>query len=166
MDFTTSEVTAIAASFGPDEPVYCWLLDLNPGALRASAIAMLTSFRAMWDQADIVTGHYILKHDIPIINGAMAEYGLPTLSPKDVSDTKIHLVKASGVSKSQESLAAMLGVHAPKVGMSQRDWRDANRGFAPEKVTERVVGDVRQHQELRRSLISQGMLRAPKLWRP
>jgi hypothetical protein len=165
-DFTTSEVTAIAASFGPDKPMHCWLLDLQPDALQASAVAMLKGFRAVWDQADIVTGHYILMHDLPIINGALAEYGLPLLGPKLVSDTKIHLKTAKGVSKSQESLGAMLRVPSPKVGMNQAAWRAGNRGLANEQVQARVVGDVRQHQELRLALIEAGMLKPPKMWRP
>jgi len=163
-DFTTSEVTAIAASFGPDRPMHCWLLDLSPDALEASAVAMLKGFRAVWDQADIVTGHYILMHDLPIINGAMAEYHLPLLSPKLVSDTKVHLRPAKGVSKSQESLAAMLRIASPKVGMSQAAWRAGNRGLADDLVRARVTGDVRQHQEMRLALIKAGMLKAPRMW--
>jgi hypothetical protein len=168
-DFTTAEITAIAASFGPDAPVQCWLQDLLtpvPDAYEASALAMLKGFRAMYDQADIVTGHYILRHDLPIINGAMLEYGLPSLGPKLVSDTKVHLRRSQGVSKSQENLAALYETSHPKVGMSQKSWRAANRGFAPDLVRERVIGDVRQHQELRLALIKTGMLGPPKMWRP
>lgn len=159
-DFTTAEITAIAASFGPDEPVHCWLLGRNDPR------AMLRAFRILFDAADIVTGHYIRKHDLPIINGSMLEYGLPPLGPKLVCDTKMDLVQRSGISASQESLADLLGVPAPKIGMSQAKWRAANRltatGIA--HTAERVTGDVIQHQLMRVRLAELGMLRAPRMW--
>src|ERR1700681_2430315 len=121
MDFTTAEVTAIAASFGPDKRCYCWLLG------RDEPVAMLEAFRVLYDQADIVTGHYIRRHDLPIINGALLEYRLTPLAPKLVSDTKCDLIKFSNLSKSQEALGAMFGIERPKVHMTQEDWRQANR---------------------------------------
>lgn len=165
-DFTTAEITAIAASFGPDTVMHCWLLDLQPDAIEASGLAMLKGFRAVWDRADIVTGHYIRKHDLPLLNGAMLEYGLGPLSPKLVSDTHLDLKPVKGVSKSQESLSAMLGVPKPKIGMSQKSWRAGNRGLNPDGVRARVTGDVIQHQGLRLALIQKGMLRPPKMWQP
>lgn len=159
-DFTTSDVTAIAAGFTDDDYVWCGLL----GEMDQRRI--LTLFRSFYDAADIVTGHYIRKHDLPIINGAMVENGLPMLGPKLTVDTKLDLKTFSGVSKSQESLAAMLGIEQPKIHMTQGDWREANRltpaGLA--KTRERVVGDVKQHKELRARLADLGALRAPVMW--
>lgn len=158
-DFTTADVTAIAASFGPND-MYCWLLG------RDSQEDMLTGFVELYNRADMVTGHYIRKHDLPHINGALAERGLPTLGVKMTSDTKLDLVKFTGISKSQESLAAMFGLPQPKVHMTQPAWRAANRLEHIELAEERVVADVRQHQALRLKLIEQGMLGPPKAWRP
>lgn len=160
-DFTFGEVTAIAASFGLDLPVQCWLLG------RDDPRDMLQDFVWLYDQADIVTGHYIRKHDLPIVNGALVEYGLPALRPKLTSDTCLDIT-IKGVSKSQESLAAMLGVASPKVYMSQADWRVANRleRDGIELAAARVVGDVRQHQELRLALAKLGHLGPAKVWQP
>lgn len=161
-DYTTSEITAIAASFGPSEPMYCWLLG------RDEPEVMLGRFVQLWDEADVVTGHYILMHDIPIINGALLEYGMPVLSPKLVSDTKVHLIKSKGVSKSQESLAAMLGIEFPKVHVGQLEWREANRltpaGLALTEM--RVTGDVRQHMAMRQELVNRNLIRPPRPWTP
>jgi hypothetical protein len=159
-DFTTSDITAIAASFGPEQWPICWLL----GPL--GQVEVLEEFRSMYDHADIVTGHYIRKHDLPIINGAMLELKLAPLGPKLTIDTKLDLKPLSGVSKSQESLADMLGVELPKVHMTQAMWRDANR-LTPDGIRdtrERVVGDVRQHQLLRIKLTERGLLNPPKMW--
>lgn len=156
-DFTTSEITAIACSFGFSH-MSCWLLGQDDPE------HMLASFRGMYLQADVITGHYIRKHDLPKLNGAMTEYGLPPLPPKLTIDTYVDLKPINGVSKSQESLAAMLGVHAQKLGMSQAAWRAANRLERLDLTRARVVGDVRQHQELRLKLTELGWLNPPKVW--
>ena len=163
-DFTTAEVTAIAAGFVGEGRINCWLLTRDP----LSRKKMLLGFRRMYDQADGVAGHYLLKHDLPILNGAMIEAGLPPLGPKLTSDTKIHFVTSSGVSESQENLSQMYGLQEEKSHMSNASWREANRltprGLA--KTRARVVGDVRQHMALRAVMIRRGHLRRPQMWRP
>lgn len=161
-DFTTADVTAVAAGWADQKKVHVWCLG------EVTAAVMLAGFKALYDEADVVTGHFIRNHDLPLINGALIEYGLPTLGPKLTSDTKNDLVRRKGVSVSQEALADMLGVTAPKEGMSQKHWRAANR-LTPNGIQEtkrRVVGDVRQHKELRARLAAAGLLGPPKVWRP
>lgn len=165
-DFTTAEITAIAASWGLDQPTEVVLLGDVDGYVDGEKI--LDWFVELYDQADIVTGHYIKRHDLPIINGALLELGKAPLGPKLVSDTKVDLLYRAGVSASQESLAAMLGVPAPKIHMTQADWREGNR-LTPkglEATQKRVVGDVRQHMLMRKALIERGWLRPPSMWRP
>jgi hypothetical protein len=159
----TSEITAIAASWVGEDHVYCWLL--GP---EEDGEDILWNFCDLYDQADIVTGHYIRKHDLPIINGALMEYGMHSLSPKYTQDTKMDLVKRGGLSMSQEALAAMFRIPAPKVHMTQQMWRDANRLTQEglELTRERVVGDIIQHKQLREELLKRGLLKAPRLWKP
>jgi hypothetical protein len=159
-DFTTSEITAIAWSFSPFSPVTCMLLG------RDDPMDMLGLFAAAYDLADIVTGHYIRAFDLPKLNGAMAEYGLPLLGPKMTIDTKNDLKPINGISKSQESLGALFQTTAPKIQMNQVKWRSANRLENIALAEERVIGDVRQHQELRLELTKRGMLEGPKVWSP
>jgi len=162
-DFTTAEITAIAACFA-DEPksMRCWLLGRHTG------VAMLEGFRAMYDAADMVTGHYIRMHDLPIINGSMIENGLPCLADKMTCDTKLDLArKGSVVSASQENLCQMFDLPQPKIHMNATLWRKANR-LTPEGLAlteQRVVGDVIQHMALRKALNERGLLRSPKVWR-
>ena len=161
-DFTTSEITAIAWAWVGIPKVEACLLG------ESDMTYMLTRFLEMYNQAHIVTGHNIIRHDLPILNGALLEAGLPGLSPKLVSDTYRHLHRRSGISASQESLAGMLGIKAPKVGMGQVQWREANR-LTPEgieKTRARVVGDVKQHLQLRKRLLELGWLKPPMMWRP
>jgi len=162
MDFTTAEVTAIAASFVGERKVHSWFL----GEVELPTI--LSEFVKLWDVADIVTGHYILRHDIPIIGDMLAECGMPALTPKLASDTKLHLRMGSrGISKSQENLSEMLDIEAPKVQMNQVKWRAANR-LTPEGIAltrKRVEGDIRQHKALRKRLIEIERLGPPVAWK-
>jgi len=161
-DFTFGEITAIAWKFVGVGRYEVRLLGVD------DPVDILSDFVDAYDMADIVSGHYIRIHDLPSVNGALLEYGLPALSPKLTSDTHLDLLKIKNVSKSQENLAAMLGVRSPKVGMSQQRWRQANR-LTPEGVAltrRRVVGDVRQHIALRAVLLKNGWLGPPKLWTP
>lgn len=162
-DRPTAEITAIAAAW-TDRPgdVGVWLLG------RDDPEAMLREFRLLYEMADMVTGHYITRHDLPIINGALIEFGLPTLGPKLVEDTKTMMVKKADIPATQEHLSDMLGVSNPKVHMTQARWREANR-LTPEGLRfteERVRGDVRQHMELRVKMREAGLLKAPRVWAP
>lgn len=159
-DFVTRELTAIAAQFIGEKRVYCWLLG------RDDPIRMLKAFRRLYDQADMVTGHFIRGYDLPAVNAGMLEAGLPPLTAKLSHDTKLDLLRFSGLSKSQENLGALLHLEHPKVQMDQEKWREANRltarGLA--LTRRRVVGDVRQHIELRARLLELGLLGPPRVW--
>lgn len=175
-DKTTSEVTAIAWSWGEVEgatgtslgPAVEVVFLKAPPRHEQSARTMLKKFRKAYDKADMVTGHYIRKHDLPILNAAMIEYGFGPMAPKLTSDTKMDLVSYGGQSASQMALANALDVKKEKPRMSVSRWRDANRltEVGINATIERVMGDVRQHMELRQALLEQGMLKGPRMWTP
>lgn len=114
------------------------------------------------------------SHDLPIINGALYELGLPLLTPKLTCDTKMDMFKKADVPATQEYLLETLGVTdiygkpLKKFHLSQTDWREANRltpaGMA--KTRERVASDVFDHIHLRTAMLKLGMLRAPSVWNP
>jgi hypothetical protein len=160
-DYVTKDITAMAWAWTdqPDDVTVYALGDVDQRT-------MLEAFRRAYDQADMVTGHYIRGFDLPLVNGAMTEQQMPSLADKLSHDTKLDLVRRHGMSGSQENLGAMLGLSHPKVSMNQHKWRDANRltaeGIALSK--ERVVGDVKQHIEMRKRLLELGYLAGPKVW--
>jgi len=172
-DFTFSEITAIAWKFiGEPGPIHALCLgetlNLDGENSRLSSQSMLLGFVAAYVQADLLTGHNIIKHDLRILNGALLEQGLSPLPPKLVCDTYTDLKRKGGVSGSQENLAKMLGIRSRKVSMGQADWREANR-LTPEgidKTRRRVVGDVKQHIALRRELLKRDWLKPPRVWTP
>jgi hypothetical protein len=161
-DFVSKEITAIAWKWiGEESQVGCVLLG------ETEPVEMLRQFVNAYTAADMVTGHYIKGYDLPMVNGALMEYGLPALSDKLAQDTKIDLIPRAGLSMSQENLGAMLRLEHPKVKMDQGKWRAANR-LEPEGIAltrQRVIGDVLQHIELRQELLAKGYLNPPKVWR-
>lgn len=161
-DYVSKEITAMAWAWtDAPEDVTCYLLG------ETDPVTMLRAFLAAYDQADMVTGHFIRGYDLPMVNGALTEYGLPVLGDKLTHDTKIDLVRRQGLSSSQKNLGAMLKLAHPKVDMDQAKWRDANR-LTPEGLElarARVRGDVQQHIEMRARLLALGYLSEPKRWK-
>lgn len=170
-DRPTAEITAIAS---------CWTDDLS--SMHVGLLVpeddgprdLLLKFLERYDEADMVTGHYIRKHDLPIINGALMEMNLPLLGPKLTCDTKLDMMKKADLPATQEALLNMLhvtnayGQPMTKYHMSQEDWREANR-LTPEglrKTHARVQSDVFAHIHLRQAMLDAGMLRSPRMWDP
>ena len=185
-DWVSKEITAIAwAVVNPRRPdkakgkVRCVLLGepisdedltwapyIDPESETWTVPMMLEAFVEAYNAADMVTGHFIRGFDLPLVNGALLENGMPPLGPKLAHDTKGDLIRFQGLSKSQENLGGMLGLRHPKVQMNQTTWRAANQ-LLPEGIElarKRVVGDVRQHIEMRAVLIEREMLNPPKRW--
>jgi len=162
-DYVSKEITAIAWAW-TDEPedVSCYLLgEVEPKE-------MLARFVEAFKKADMVTGHFIRGYDLPMVNGALTEYLMPSLTKIMTHDTKLDFIRRQGLSSSQENIGSMLKLHHPKVKMDQALWRDANR-LTPEgleKTRARVIGDVRQHIEMRAKLLELGYLGPPVEWKP
>lgn len=162
-DRPTAEVTAIGMCWvGQPETLEVVLLG------RETAIEMLLRFVTRYQQADLVTGHYIRRHDLPILNGALMELGLPTLGPKLTSDTKLDMVKKGDIPATQEFLLEMFGLADEKYHMTQWKWRAANRltpaGIA---LTERrASSDVLSHIAMREEMMRRGLLGPPRMWKP
>jgi len=123
----------------------------------------LEEFRTQYDKADVVTGHYIRKFDLPIINMRLLELHKPRLNVKIAWDTKADLIPFGGASKSQENMSAMLGLQEEKYHMSDTDWRNMDKDMK-KKVMERNAQDVIQHKEMFRKLGELEYLSKPKEW--
>lgn len=163
----TKEITAIAAQFIDSPAMLSWVLGTETTLAdhMAAQRVMLEGFLEMYAQADIVTGHYIRGFDLPHINAALLEHGLPPLSPTLTRDTCTDLKKLHGIQKGQEPLSHMLEVAASKY---HPDWRLANRLVVEgvEETRRRVCDDVVQHMALHKKLLDAGWLNAPKVWKP
>lgn len=157
------EPVIIAAAFD-GEPVLTW--SLRSRWSERDARRMMTAFRCLWDEADVVTGHYIRKFDLPILNGSLMEWGMAPMDSKPTIDTKLDLVEVAGLSLSQENLSALKDLEESKFHMNDNWWRKVAR-LTPEGLAlaqERVIRDVQQHQSLRGKL--KDWIKAPVTWRP
>lgn len=159
-----SQITAIAWSWVGSDKVKCKVLKQDLSNERS----MLLKFLKAFNEADVVTGHYLRRHDLPLLNDHCIRLGMPTLKPVLVSDTQADIPKVKDLGKSQDNLAETFGLSAAKFPMNGAKWREANQ-LDPEgraKARKRVIDDVIQNKELREALLERGLLRAPKLWRP
>jgi len=163
-DYTSRIITALAWSWSdsPDR------IDVKTH-YDNTRVDMAETFRILLENADVVTGHWVTGFDLPVGNGARLRENLPPLQGVVwASDTKAHLSKTSGRSLSQQNLAASLGCKAPKIQVTLKDWEEFNLRTAGyrEAGEERVVGDVKQHMEMRAKLIKLGWLTSPQRWTP
>jgi len=173
-DWVTKQPTAIAWAWadengGPMEPEVAVIGEsFDARNVLDEERAMLEAFRAAYDAADIVTGHYIRGFDLPLLNGALMRLGMPMLASKLAQDTKGDLARAHGLSKSQENLGAMFELDHPKIPMNTASWMAGNLllPHGIEATKKRVLGDVRQHVELRATMLERGLLAPASPWSP
>lgn len=161
-DFVSKEVTAVSWAW-VDDPTHVTVYLLG----QTSLPTILKAFVRAYNEADLVTGHYIRGFDLPLLNGALTEFQLPVLGDKMTHDTKLDLTRRHGISSSQESISSMLDLRHPKVQMNQTKWRAANRltRTGLKEARKRVTGDVKQHIEMRARLMELGYLAPPQMWR-
>lgn len=168
-DFVTKQPTVIAWKWAGSrgKPT---VKAIGESGLSAKVVdeeaAMVNAFLEVYEQADVVTGHFIRGFDLPLINGSLINIGLPPLGDKLTIDTKNDFVKRHGMSMSQENLGAVFEMKHPKVPSNNLLWERANMllpdGIAWSKG--RCVGDVVQHIELRQSMLDLNVLCPPQVW--
>ncbi len=159
-----SQITAIAWSWVGSGIVHSHVLEQD----LANEHDMFRAFLRVYDEADMVTGHYIVKHDLPLLNDHCIRLGFEPLGSKLVQDTMTGFMKVKGLGKGQENLGALLGLDEGKHHMTGTSWRQANTlsDAGREETRKRVVDDVVQHKALRAVLVERNLLKAPRLWSP
>lgn len=122
--------------------------------------------KPLWDalnEADVWTGHNILRFDLPVLDGEALKLGLPRLPPRLVQDTiGLRKIRAK---KGQDVLANVLGVHDEKLPLNWAEWEAAYGEKHLDTVKDRVAGDVKQHKALRLAMLERGWLPAPRMRR-
>jgi hypothetical protein len=175
-----SQITAYAwkwATLKGGQIIWSDLVGLHGGVLlqnTSNEDALLLDFLHAYDQADLVIGHYIRKHDLPLINDHCIRAGYKPISERPqklVQDTKADFVKVKALGLSQDNLAETFELGREDGGtrkhhMAGGNWRVANaldeRGR--EDAWERVSSDVIQNFELYQELKRRHALRAPLHW--
>lgn len=170
-DRPTAEITSIAS---------LWIVNgqVQHDSIQVLALGemtlpeMLSLFSERYREADLVTGHYIRRHDLPIINAMLYEMDMPLLDSKLTSDTKLDMFSKADLPATQEFLLehldprCPLGIPLEKYHMTQPMWREANR-LTPKGIAltkRRVSTDIHAHAHLRESMLSRGWLSGPRMW--
>jgi hypothetical protein len=163
------EPVCIAYAWGDNAPIVAAQVPTwSFGSLRDVVLPLAHELRCAANMGAIVTGHYITKFDLPIINGVLLELGEPPLPRLLVSDTKTQLINIAGLSQSQENLSRLLVLDESKFHMADQDWRMLAR-LDPNAIwrgRQRVFHDVVQHRALREELVKDEFLGPPEVWSP
>lgn len=116
-------------------------------------------------EADMVTGHNLIRFDLPVLNSECLRLGFPSLGSVLVQDT-MRFVKTKGFKKGQDNISFLLEVPINKLPLSWQQWQDAyeEKGWAT--VVERCKSDVAGHKLMRQEMLDKGWLRAPVRWSP
>jgi len=126
---------------------------------------MIKKFLREYQQADIVTGHNILKFDLPVLNAECMRVGLPKLRGVYAQDT-MRFPKSKGFKKGMDNVAGLLGTEEHKHAMDWQQWEDAYAEPGWPEVIERCTSDVRMHMQMREKMSDRGWLKGPVYWKP
>ena len=155
------KVTCIAWSWIGSDHV-AWSTDLDE---TLSDLPMMDPFLEAYAEADMVTGHNLIRFDLPVLNGECLRRHMAPLGPKLVQDT-MRIVKTKGLKKGQDNVGALLRVPNPKMPLSWQEWQDAYEEKGWKTVIDRCCDDVLKHKVMRQRMIDNGWLRPPTHWRP
>lgn len=162
-EFVPHTVTAYAFSWGGEVVVDAlpvkWFYDEKRQA------RFLKPLLDAIDEAGVLTGHNIVRFDLPVLKAAAMYLGLPVMRPTLVQDT-IQIRRAKGFKKGQDNIGVLLNVPIDKLPLNHQQWRRAYAEPDLATVRERVSMDVRQHMLIRRAMLDRGWLSAPKPWHP
>ena len=165
-EWVPQKITCVAWSWIGEDPVHVRIATVDGLYTRPELRAkMLQPLVEAIGEADMVTGHNILRFDLPVINSECMRLGMPKLRKTLVQDT-IRIVRSKGFKKGQANLAKMLNVPADKLGLDWQHWDDAYAEVGWPTVQERARTDVMQHKLIRAEMVERGMIRAPRLWCP
>lgn len=126
---------------------------------------MLAPLLADIARADMVTGHNLLRFDLPVINSECLRLNLRTLPALLVQDT-IRVARSKGFKKGQDSIGRLLKVGEQKMALDWQAWQDAYDEKDWGTVKARCVSDVVMHKQMRAEMLARGWLKAPRTWTP
>jgi DNA polymerase elongation subunit (family B) len=166
-DWVPQKVTCIAWSWIGSDEVKVMTCGGSAGLYEEPRLrrALLSTFLVDYAEADVVTGHNLLRFDLPVLNADAMRLGLPPLGPKAVQDT-MRLPKAKGFKKGQDNLAGLLGTYERKLALDWQQWEDAYAEPGWPVVKDRARSDVIMHKEMRALLLERGLLKPAVVWHP
>jgi DNA polymerase elongation subunit (family B) len=166
-EWVPQKVTCIAWSWVGSDDVKVMTCGGSRGLYEAPQRRrrLIETFLKDYAQADMVTGHNLIRFDLPVLNADAMRLGLPPLSPIRVQDT-IRISRTKGFKKGQDNLAGLVQTHDRKLAMDWQQWEDAYATPGWPVVRDRARSDVVMHKQMRLAMIERGWLKPPTMWRP
>lgn len=166
-DWVPQKVTCIAWSWIGSDEVRVKTCGGSRGLYEDPNLrrGLLADFLVDYHRADMVTGHNLLRFDLPVLNADIMRLGLPPLGPKLVQDT-MRIPRSKGFKKGQDNLAGLVETYERKLALGWQQWEDAYRAPGWPVVMDRARSDVIMHKELRAAMLERGWLKAPRTWHP
>lgn len=152
---------------------YAWLDDRQvtvealPPALFYDKDARRSFLEPLIDvirSAGVLTGHNIIRFDMPTLNAECHLLGLEPLGAVMVQDT-IRIGRTNGFKKGQDNMSHALGVSEEKLSLSWAEWATAYAEPDLATVKARCASDVVMHMEMRDRMSERGWLRTSN-WKP
>lgn len=164
-EFVPQKITCAAWSWIGKKKIYaevCSPLGLfgNPD-LR---VQMLEPLVEAINEADMLTGHNLLRFDLPVLQSELLRLGMNPLSSQLVQDT-MRIVRTKGFKKGQDNLGTLVQTKQQKLSLSWQEWEDAYDEEGWQTIKNRAVSDVQQHKQLREIMIKNNWLRPPTVWK-
>jgi DNA polymerase elongation subunit (family B) len=158
------KITCIAWSFVGSDKVESVISDKEGFFSRKRRAEMLKPFLAAAAEADVLTGHNIVRYDLPVIQAECMRVGIDPIGPFRVQDT-IRMRKTKGFKKGQDNIGRLLDSLQQKEAMDWEAWDQAYEEDGWAKVVSRCKTDVIQHKQIREEMIARGWLRGTTTWR-
>jgi hypothetical protein len=115
--------------------------------------------------ATALTGHNIIRFDLPVLNAECARCGLDPLPKIKVYDT-MRLKRMKGFKKGQSNMSHNFYLKEEKMSLEWSEWDLAYEEDGWPTAVERCVTDVIQHKAFAADPEVQKWLRGPVTWRP
>lgn len=144
------------------EVIVCGPMGFFKPELRKPMVATLVN---EINKADIVTGHNILRFDLPVLNAECLRLDIPPLNPVLAQDT-MRIVKTKGFKKGQDNIGALLETAEQKLSLDWQGWEDAYEEDGWQTIKDRCASDVVMHKQMRYEMIDRGWIKPAKLWTP
>lgn len=157
-NWVPQSVTAIAWSWVDED-------EIHVRTLLQGFASMVDDFLAAHSEATMLTGHNLLRFDLPVLQADLLRQGYRPLPSKLVQDT-IRIVKTKGFKKGQDNLSTLVRSPEQKMPLNWQEWDDAYNEPGWPVVIERVVSDVRGHKLLRAEMLRRGWIKPAVRWAP
>ena len=125
----------------------------------------IAQFLKEFEEADIVTGHNLLRFDLPVLNAECILCGLGKLPSIRVQDT-MKLPKTKGLKKGLDNIGIMLGSPQEKQAMNWAEWDSAYEVDGWPEIISRCESDVLLHKQIRQAMIDEDILGPITTWTP